>query len=111
MNRWLKLANKVSQGSNHNHQLGAVVVRGGAVLAVAFNISRPYGIDNGGRHAEERVLHNKDGRNFKGATLYVCRWGSRASKPCPKCMKAIIEAGIKKIVYFNYVHEMIVERV
>lgn len=39
----------------------------------------------------------------RGATLYVARWGKRNrpenSYPCDNCAAAIIEAGVKRVVY------------
>lgn len=103
MTRWLRIANKTAQqGKHHSHRVGAVVVRGGKVLASAYNISRPFGRDNGGRHAEERALNNLDGRDFSGATLYVTRYGRTMSRPCPQCMEAIVRANIKKVVYLDW---------
>lgn len=45
-------------------------------------------------HAEfNAILNSKEGTNLKGCTLYVTLF------PCNECAKAIIQTGIKEIVY------------
>ncbi len=46
-------------------------------------------------HAEINAILNSMGRNLKGATLYVALF------PCNECAKAIIQVGIKKIMYLE----------
>lgn len=52
-------------------------------------------------HAEMAALRRC--KRTKGATIYVARINSRGqqrmSKPCPKCMRLIKQAGIKRVVY------------
>lgn len=54
-------------------------------------------------HAEIAALRSCGNTPVKGGTLYVARVGgtgeARMSKPCPRCQKALREAGIKKVVY------------
>lgn len=54
------------------------------------------------RHAEERAINNRNGRDFTGATLYCVRLHGTMSKPCPNCMAAIVKAGIRKVVYVDW---------
>lgn len=98
MRRWLSLALKVSAQALHpQHRLGAVVVRGGHVLAKAANIARP--LDSGHRgHAEVRALQQTDAT---GATLYVVRSNGRMSRPCPACWQAIRAAGVRQVIYLD----------
>ena len=49
-------------------------------------------------HAEANAILNCTS-SMKGATLYVTRF------PCNECAKLIIQAGIKKVVYQDLVHE------
>lgn len=44
-------------------------------------------------HAEINAICNSDTRSLKGSTLYVTLF------PCNECSKAIIQSGIKHIVY------------
>ena len=44
-------------------------------------------------HAELNAILNNDGRSLKGTTVYVTLF------PCNECAKAIIQCGIKEIVY------------
>lgn len=109
MKRWMAFAKKLSvYGIHPQHRLGAVVVRGGSVLSTGVNVAKPYGKDNGGRHAEVRALMPH--YDFRGATLYVARENGGASKPCPNCMAAIRRAGISKIVYVGSDRQIYQER-
>ena len=44
-------------------------------------------------HAELNAILNNKGSNLEGATIYVDLF------PCNECAKAIIQSGIKEIVY------------
>ena len=46
-------------------------------------------------HAELNAILNNDGRSLKGTTVYVTLF------PCNECAKAIIQSGIKEIVYMD----------
>lgn len=46
-------------------------------------------------HAELNAILNNDGRSLKGTTIYVTLF------PCNECAKAIIQCGIKEIVYME----------
>ncbi len=46
-------------------------------------------------HAELNAILNSIGGSLKGCTLYVALF------PCNECAKAIIQAGIKKVVYLS----------
>src|SRR5438093_12994892 len=75
-----------------NPVVGAVIVRGGEVLAEGWHA------DFGGLHAERAAIEAAAGADLTGATLYVslepcCHQG----KP-PPCTDAIIEAGIARVV-------------
>lgn len=46
-------------------------------------------------HSELNAVLNAKGREMKGATIYVTLF------PCNECAKVIIQAGIKRIVYYS----------
>lgn len=46
-------------------------------------------------HAELNAVLNTRGKNLAGSTLYVSLF------PCHECAKAIIQAGIKEVVYLS----------
>lgn len=46
-------------------------------------------------HAELNAILNNSIRSLKGATLYTTLF------PCNECAKAIIQSGIKKVIYLN----------
>ncbi len=46
-------------------------------------------------HAELNAILNRNTANLDGCTLYVTLF------PCCECAKAIIQSGIKRIVYYN----------
>jgi pyrimidine deaminase RibD-like protein len=108
--RWLRLALKLApKGKHPHHRLGAVIVHAGRVLSKAANLARPFGIENRGRHAEERAL--RPWTDFTGATLFVAREGSRMSRPCDECWKKIQVSGVRRVVYFGWDSEIIEEQV
>lgn len=110
MHKWMNLALKIAPTAIHRqHKMCALVVRSSKVLSRAVNISRPYGAHNGGRHAEARAL--RPNIDCNGATLYIVRVGSSMSRPCDNCWQLIRDAGIRRVVYFNWESEMIIENV
>ena len=105
---FLRLAMKVAETSNCSRRHGAVVVRGGSVLAIGSNSSRNATltehcdiIKHSTVHAEIDALSRvKDAR---GATVYVARINASGhvlfSRPCDYCYNSMILIGIKRIVY------------
>lgn len=92
--RFLAIAYKVAARSTHkNHQLGAVVVRGGSIISFACNHAQ------WGKHAEARAL--RPHMDLEGSTLYVVRRNWRCSKPCSMCASFIREAGVSTVVYID----------
>lgn len=49
-------------------------------------------------HAELNAILNCDGRSLKGSILYVTNF------PCNECAKAIIQAGIRKVIFLEDKH-------
>lgn len=100
MTRWIRIASKIArQGPPQKVYVGAIVIRGGAVLSTAFNIMST----SRDKHAEKRAL--KPHLDLKGATLIVVRvtagQGEKMSMPCSNCQEAIKRAGIGKVVYID----------
>lgn len=46
-------------------------------------------------HAELNAILNYDGTNLRGSTIYTTLF------PCNECAKALIQAGIKEVVYLS----------
>ncbi len=46
-------------------------------------------------HAELNAILNANGRDLRGSTLYVALF------PCNECAKAIIQSGIREVVYLS----------
>lgn len=97
-------------------QIGAVIVRDKRILATGYNgapsglphcvdiecLRDQLGIASGTRHEICRALHSEQnaiiqaalhGISTKGASLYC------TCQPCSLCAKAIISAGIKRLVF------------
>jgi diaminohydroxyphosphoribosylaminopyrimidine deaminase/5-amino-6-(5-phosphoribosylamino)uracil reductase len=75
-----------------NPPVGAVVVRGGRVVGKGYHAKA------GDPHAEVVALRDA-GAKAKGATLYVTLEPCCTHGRTPPCTNAIIEAGIKRVVY------------
>lgn len=104
MNRWIQLALKRALGSDHPfQQVGAVVVRGGAVLGSACNSSRY------GHCAEVRALGQV--KDAAGATVYVMRSNKRLSRPCGRCQLVLRTRGVRDAVYASLDGSWVRERV
>jgi tRNA(Arg) A34 adenosine deaminase TadA len=87
---------------------GGVLVKSGKVIGKTCNSYRTrYRRDNiSSLHVERRLTSNEKGKN---AILYVVRIVKlyngtirvSNSKPCIECIKLMIQAGVKKVVYSN----------
>jgi len=90
--RTLRLASKARGMTSPNPMVGAVIVKSGKI------VSEDYHRKPGSPHAEALVIEEA-GKNAQGSTLYVnlepC---CHTDKRTPPCTKAIIKAGIKKVV-------------
>ena len=88
---------------------GAVIVKGGRVIATGVNKERNHPLIVSSEHikthcsvhAEVDAL--KKAGDVRGATMYVARVNKtgqeRNSRPCKYCYANIKKSGIKKIVY------------
>jgi len=97
--RFLAMALKTAAKSTHpQHRMGVVVTKGGAVKSTACNLT------TWGSHAERRAV--RPHMDMEGCTVYIIRKNLRCSAPCPLCREALIEAGIKCIIYYNENHQI-----
>ncbi len=110
----------VAHESNYRWQHGAVVAKGNKVLGRAPNKFRNAPLvdeRNVTDHAERAILREllKVRDDLRGCTIYIARINKSGfpmmSRPCANCMKAIVCAGIKEIVYTNEIGSYSVEQV
>lgn len=99
------------KGRHETHKMGAVLYKGGRVIARRSNMSRPFGCSNRGFHAEERLIKCCDKKHLKGAVMFIARTNNSMSRPCAVCWALIRSVGIKKVVYRNWDKTISVERV
>ncbi|NLC93924.1 MAG: dCMP deaminase family protein [Treponema sp.] len=98
-----------------NSQVGACIVKDNKILSVGYN-GFPYGCSDddypwsreGGFletkypfvvHSELNAILNYRGESLEDSKIYVTLF------PCNECAKAIIQSGIKEVVYFNNKYE------
>ena len=115
---FIEILKIVSQRSSClSRQVGAVIVKDNRILATGYNGS-PSGVQSCyekgycirknsksgenlnmcfATHAEENAILQcaKFGISCDGATIYITCF------PCERCMKSIIQSGIKEVVYIN----------
>jgi deoxycytidylate deaminase len=92
MNKYLKLAHKLTKKSTaKHHRMCCVVVVANSVKSIGFN--RLYD------HAEKRALRPHE--DYKGGHAFIARGNGKTSKPCPECRKIIIQAGIRRATYIS----------
>lgn len=108
---FLDLALRVAESSDCKQKHGAVVVKGGRVMAIGLNKMRndPAVVesDRPGHkgtifavHAEIDALSRVS--DPRGAVVYVARAGKSGealSRPCDNCAIALIKAGVKSVCY------------
>ena len=116
--------------SNLNYQHGAILSKGGKILASGFNKSRSSFMNTTQTclHAEMDVINkycsvimnkklnlkkNQDKLGLSKCILWVIRLSANdevvSSKPCNVCIKNLKKLGIKKIGYSNDYGEIIIE--
>ncbi|MCE9609585.1 MAG: bifunctional diaminohydroxyphosphoribosylaminopyrimidine deaminase/5-amino-6-(5-phosphoribosylamino)uracil reductase RibD [Chthoniobacter sp.] len=89
----LRVAARGVSHTSPNPAVGAVIVRGGRVLARGFHRKA------GGPHAEIEALHAlKNPALARGATLYVTLEPCSTHGRTPPCVEAIIRAGFARVV-------------
>jgi deoxycytidylate deaminase len=115
----IKRSITVAQRSKYRWQHGAVVAKGNKVIGFApnkFRNSPSIDENNVSVHAEAAVIKEllKNHPDLKNTTIYIARIakaGIAMSRPCADCMKLIISAGIKEIVYTNEIGGYSVEQI
>jgi tRNA(Arg) A34 adenosine deaminase TadA len=116
----IRRAVRVAQQSTYRWKHGAVVAKGNKVLGFAPNkLRNDPCVDehNVSDHAERATLREllKVREDLRGCTIYIARVDKRndtqMSRPCVECMRAIVSAGIKEIVYTNDLGSYSVEKV
>jgi tRNA(Arg) A34 adenosine deaminase TadA len=110
---------KVAQRSQYRWKHGAVVAKNNKVIGSApnrFRNSPSIDENNVTFHAEAAVIREllKNYDNLRGTTIYIARINRAGeptiSRPCPNCMKTIIDAGIREICYTNELGGFSVEK-
>lgn len=104
--RFYDLAYLLAANSECRYQFGSILVDGNRVLAMGVNvlkthpIAKEYGKHCISIHAEMNTIIRSP--YTSGTTLYIARYSeSLDSKPCKTCMRLIIAANIKTIVYMK----------
>src|SRR5665647_1132364 len=110
--RYLEMASIWAQNSYcKRRQVGALLVKDKMIISDGYN-GTPSGFENNCEDENNRtfpyVLHAeanaitkvaKSNNSSDGATLYV------TSSPCLECSKLIIQAGIKRVVFYDNYHK------
>jgi deoxycytidylate deaminase len=106
---YLNLALKIAESSECVHRHGAVVVKGGRVMAIGVNkwrnrhgtVVKTDTTSDLSVHAEVDALSRVS--DARGAILYVARVSKRGtpllSRPCRECYSVIRRNGLKRVVY------------
>ena len=112
-NRYMRMARIWAENSYcKRRQVGALLVKNQMIISDGYN-GTPSGFENNCEDENNRtlpyVLHAeanaitkvaKSNNSSDGATLYV------TSSPCLECAKLIIQAGIKRVIFYdNYHHD------
>lgn len=110
----LRMAHQTAMESECRQRVGAIVVKGGSVLARASNrdYNHPTVLEESKvrEHAsicaERRALAQVSDEAAKGATVVVVRAarqddGYVCSKPCSRCQKVMKALGVKKCIYIS----------
>lgn len=83
--------------------LGAVIMKGGSVVAVGQSVLKSPPLHPGcSRHAEQEALRRVRG-SAQGCVMFVARKMRNGriglAKPCQHCQQLIRASGIKRVVY------------
>lgn len=104
--KFFTLAKKISQKSDHRHQIGGVLVKKSKIISIGFNKMRTHTKSSNpykSIHCEFDVILGCSKEDLKGSTLYIYREhkNGRAAncKPCQYCATLIKESGIKNVYY------------
>lgn len=96
----------IAMTSTCSQRHGAVIVKGGSVIAVGVNRMQndPKTVkSNFSTHAEIAALRSCSDVDLKNATVYIARVNRAGrpmlSAPCHDCACALLVRGVKKIIY------------
>jgi len=92
MSRAVELAKKAGEATRPNPRVGAILVKGGRMVGAGYH--RRAGLP----HAEIEAIHQA-GVRAKGADLYVTLEPCSTHGRTPPCTQAIIQAGVKRVIY------------
>jgi deoxycytidylate deaminase len=106
MNGFMKLARNISLYSTFKYRVGAVIVKKN-IISVGFNQQKSHPIYSIGInttvHAEMGALIHAQFDNLSDSVIYVYREDRQGfpaiARPCEKCLQALKEKGVKKMVY------------
>jgi deoxycytidylate deaminase len=103
----LRLVSRLASKSNHRvNRHVAIIVRGGAVIATAYNHDHT--------HAEVAALNKLWPSERKGARVWsfrLTRSGNLAmAKPCANCHRYLQESGVRMVYYSNPQGDIISEK-
>ena len=117
LKRLLKITAEHLQISRHQKPMIAIIMRGKRIIGIGTNKSKTHPqqarhslykkeCKSSKLHAEIAAINNTPINLVNGADIYVLRIkrgdGSLGiSTPCPACMSACIEAGIRRIYYIE----------
>ena len=120
--KFFKLAQKVSDLSEHRKQTGAAIIKNNRIISIGVNkykthpkqINHHTGEFGVSIHAELDALLRAKG-NVEGSTIYISRKSKDGSitnlaKPCANCLKLLISFRIKYIVYSIHEGKFVKER-
>lgn len=100
---------ELADNSDCTHRHGALVYKSGKILSRGWNILKntpDFTKDFKGGisvHAEISAMSRVSAENLRGSTIYVARRRKcnthGLSLPCPRCYEALVDAGVKRVVY------------
>ena len=114
----LKYAIDACKTSSCEHQLAAVLYKGGSVIRITPNDSKTISYrkkyffhGEPSRHAEMNVIHGIPRDVIAKCSLLVVRIDKsgnlKSAKPCLACVNALYDAGIRKVFYSSYSTEIV----
>lgn len=109
--RYEDMAQNLMDLSNCKTAMVAFIISGGKIVSIGNNKK---GYRAASLHAEvdalRRIVRQKN--DASKADMYIFRFGGnngtepRMSKPCFKCMKEIMKAGIRRVFYYDWEGEL-----